>query len=258
MRKGSRIDRTLRLLLLLNIVVVALLAGTMVLDWMKVIPARGTAQESLAPSAAATPETMQMGLAHIPTSNSCLLCHEKGGAADLKPVPAIGHQLEGWTACLTCHTNESLGRQAPGHSGIAESECLNCHKVAADGPAITQAHADLQEPCLDCHGTVAHLPSSMVGRDQDECWLCHKPNPAPPPDKPHPDPQNLTCRSCHQSSQAGGLPIDHALREESTCTLCHNIAARPQASGGVTPLPSVLIATPEPDGDEAPSASPGS
>jgi hypothetical protein len=98
----------------------------------------------------------------------------------------------------------------------------------------------------------------MVGRNQDECWLCHKPNPAPPPDKPHPDPQNLTCRSCHQSSQAGGLPIDHALREESTCTLCHDIAAKPQASGGVAPLPSVLIASPEPDGDEAPSASPGS
>ena len=72
-----------------------------------------------------------MGLAHIPTSNSCLLCHEKGGAADLKPVPAIGHQLEGWTACVTCHTDDSLGRQAPGHAGIAETECLNCHKVAA-------------------------------------------------------------------------------------------------------------------------------
>ncbi len=130
MRKRSRIDRTLRLLILLNIVVVALLAGTMVLDWMKVIPARGTAEESRRRRPSATPETMQMGLAHIPTSNSCLLCHEKGGAADLKPIPAIGHQLEGWTACLTCHTDETLGRKAPGHAGIAESECLNCHKVA--------------------------------------------------------------------------------------------------------------------------------
>ena len=80
MTKRSRIDRTLRLLILANLVVVALLAGTMVLDWMKVIPARGTAEESAAPSSVATPETMQMGLAHIPTSNSCLLCHEKGGA----------------------------------------------------------------------------------------------------------------------------------------------------------------------------------
>jgi len=256
MTKRSRLDRTLRLLIVANIVVVALLAGTMVLDWMKVIPARGTAEESVAPSAVATPETMQMGLAHIPTSNSCLLCHEKGGAGDLKPIPAIGHQLEGWTACATCHTDDTLGRRAPGHAGIVESECLNCHKVAADGPAITQAHADLQKPCLDCHGTVAHLPSSMVGRNQDECWLCHKPNPAPPPTKPHPDPQNLTCRSCHKSSEAGGLPIDHALRADTTCTLCHDVAAKPRASGGATPLPSVLIGSPEPDGDELPAASP--
>jgi hypothetical protein len=226
----SRLDRTLRLLILANIIVVALLAGTMVLDWMRIIPARGTLEASPVPFVSPTPATMQMGLAHIPTSNSCLLCHESGGAADLKPIPAIGHQLEGWTACVICHTNETLGRKAPGHSGIAEGECLNCHKVAADGPAITQAHARLEQPCLDCHGTVAHLPSSMVGRNQDECWLCHKPNPDPPPLKPHPDPEDLTCRSCHQSAEAGALPIDHALREESTCTLCHDISSWPGLS----------------------------
>ena len=244
MTRRTRIDRTLRLLLVANIAVVALLAGTMVLDWLRVIPAQNTAVESLAPDASASPETMQMGIAHIPTSNSCLLCHEKGGAAQLKPIPAIGHQLEGWTACLTCHTDESLGRKAPGHVGIAESECLNCHKEAQDGPAITQAHAELDQPCLNCHGSVAHLPSSMVGRNQDECWLCHKPNPNPPPLKPHPDPENLTCRSCHQAAQVGALPIDHALREEKTCTLCHDV--NPRAS--VSPA-----ASGEPDGDETAS-----
>jgi hypothetical protein len=268
----SRLDRTLRLLIFANIVVVTLLAGTMVLDWMRIIPARGTAEApSAAPSAQASPETMQMGLAHIPTSNSCLLCHEKGGAGDLKIVPAIGHPLEGWTACATCHSDDKLGRTAPGHAGIAETECLNCHKVAQDGPAITQAHADLNEPCLDCHGNLAHLPSSMVGRDQTECWLCHKPNPAPPPAKPHPDPQNLTCRSCHQSSQAGGLPIDHALRGDDTCVLCHEIdVAKASTKPGTTPVASGepdeddLPALPEPgasllepDGDET-SPSPGS
>jgi hypothetical protein len=269
----SRLDRTLRLLIFANIVVVALLAGTMVLDWMRIIPARGTGEApSAAPSASASPETMQMGLAHIPTSNSCLLCHEKGGAGDLKVVPAIGHPLEGWTACGTCHSDDKLGRTAPGHSGITETECLNCHKVAQDGPAITQAHAQLDKPCLDCHGTLAHLPSSMVGRNQDECWLCHKPNPAPPPTKPHPDPNNLSCRSCHQSSQAGGLPIDHALRGDDTCVLCHDInaakasakpgASAPTASGepdgdDLPALPSPGASLLEPDGDEA-SPSPGS
>jgi hypothetical protein len=230
-----RMDRTLRLLILLNLVVVALLAATMVANWLELIPARGTAptsdgRSSAAPAVSASVPVMQMGLAHIPTSNDCLLCHDSGGSSGVKPIPAIGHPLAGWTACLTCHTNEKLGRDAPGHEGIAESECTNCHKEAPAGPAITQAHAKLSKPCLDCHGSVAHLPTSMVGRNQDDCWLCHKPNPSPPPIKPHPDPQNLKCRDCHQSSSVGALPIDHALRADSTCVLCHDIRATPAPS----------------------------
>jgi hypothetical protein len=236
----SKLDRTLRLLIALNLVVVALLALTMVADWAKILPSIGgpAATATADASADASPQVMQMGLAHIPTSNSCLLCHDSGGASSVKVIPAIGHPLEGWGACLTCHTNEKLGRDAPGHKGIAETECINCHKVAQDGPAITQAHAVLAQPCLNCHGSVAHLPSSMVGRNQDECWLCHKPNPAPPPTKPHPDPAQLTCRACHQSSDAGALPIDHALRADSTCLLCHDITAKPAASQPVEPSSS--------------------
>jgi hypothetical protein len=229
----SKLDRTLRLLIVMNLIVVALLALTMVADWARILPSIGgpaaTAASSAGPSAS-IPQ-MEMGLAHIPTSSSCLLCHESGGSSGVKPIPAIGHPLEGWGACLTCHTDVKLGRDAPGHKGIAETECVNCHKVAQDGPAITQAHAVLDQPCLDCHGSVAHMPSSMVGRNQDECWLCHKPNPAPPPTKPHPDPSSLTCRACHQSADTGALPIDHALRADSTCVLCHDInAGRPSSS----------------------------
>jgi molybdopterin-binding protein len=144
-----------------------------------------------------------------------VLCHEAGGSAGMKPVPAIGHPLAGWTACLACHTNEDLGRGAPGHEGIDQAECLNCHREAQEGPPITQAHADLNEACLDCHGDFAHLPTSMVGRNQDECWLCHKPNPERPPQKPHPDRPELTCRTCHQASDVGALPIDRAAVDSS-------------------------------------------
>ncbi len=242
----TRMDRTLRLLIALNLIVVALLAGTMVANWMRLIPdLTGNAPDSGEPSASASPETMLMGIAHIPTSNSCLLCHYEGGEAGLKPIPALGHPLAGWTACLTCHTDEKLGRTAPGHKGIAESECLNCHKEAPDGPPITQAHADLKQPCLDCHGSVAHLPSSMVGRNQDECWLCHKPNPSPPPVNPHPDMGNLACRSCHQSADVGALPIDHALRGDETCVLCHAVGATPAPAVGATPAPAAQL-TPAP------------
>jgi hypothetical protein len=240
-----RVDRTLRILILLNLIVVAMLAATMVANWLQIIPARGTgstgdtgqAGSSSAPAASPSQAVFQMGLAHIPTSNDCLLCHVSGGSAGVKTIPAMGHPLAGWTACLTCHTNEKLGRAAPGHEGIAESECTNCHKEPTAGPAITQAHANLNKPCLDCHGSVAHLPTSMVGRDQDECWLCHKPNPSPPPIKPHPDPQNLKCRDCHQSTSVGALPIDHALRGDDTCVLCHDISGKSTASPGASGSP---------------------
>ncbi|TAK02588.1 MAG: hypothetical protein EPO36_01690 [Chloroflexota bacterium] len=191
-------------------------------------------------------DLMSMGLAHIPTSASCLLCHESGGSGGLKPVPAIGHPLEGWRRCLTCHTNESLGRRAPGHVGIPEEECLNCHKLPPEGPTITQPHSRLQDQhCLDCHGTFAHLPTSMVGRNQDECWLCHKPAALPPPEYPHEPGTAVGCRECHQSAQTGGLPIDHARRENSTCLLCHDI----KATG---PLP---LLTPAPDASLPPPSS---
>jgi hypothetical protein len=171
-----RLDLGLRALVIANFIVVAALAALMVGDWLGIIQPRGAGQTP-APSASAAADLMRMGLAHIPTSNDCLLCHDEGGKGGLKPIPALGHPLVGWTACLTCHTNDKLGRTAPGHDGIAQTECLNCHKEAQPGPAITQAHVNLNKPCLDCHGSVAHLPSSMVGRNQDDCWLCHKPSP---------------------------------------------------------------------------------
>jgi hypothetical protein len=197
--------------------------------------------KQLGPTPTPSPELMSMGLAHIPTTNSCLLCHETGGEAGLKPIPALGHPLEGWETCNTCHTDERLGRVAPGHTGIDEKECVNCHTVAPPGPAITHAHAQLDRPCLDCHGDFAHLPSSMVGRNQDECWLCHKPAPTTAPQKPHPDDTRLTCRSCHQAADVGALPIDHALRSDATCNLCHDIKASTP-----TPTPTPLPTLPAP------------
>jgi len=96
---------------------------------------------------------------------------------------------------------------------------------------------------------VAHLPSSMVSKNEDECWLCHKPTASPPPQKPHPDTERLTCRSCHSSPEVGRLPFDHALRDDTTCVLCHDIAKSdprlqsPRPAASIAPLPT---ATPAP------------
>jgi hypothetical protein len=250
-----RMDRTLRLLIALNLTVVAMLAAIMVANWLQIVPTRSGAAEATADSASPSTPMFQMGLAHIPTSAQCVLCHEGGGSAAVKTIPAMGHPLAGWTECLTCHSSDKLGRAAPGHAGITQDQCTNCHKEPVQGPVITQAHANLDRPCLDCHGSVAHLPTSMVGRDQTDCVLCHKPNPSPPPIKPHPDPLNLKCRDCHQSSAVGGLPIDHALRGDDTCVLCHDIGKA--SSAGTSPSPGT-VASPSPTPPGSPILTPPS
>jgi hypothetical protein len=233
MRVGIR--RLIAALIVLNVVAVGALLATVVLDQVNAPPAGHPAQAG--PSPSASQDLMPMGLAHIPTSNSCLLCHETGGSAGVKNIPALGHELEGWRQCSICHTNDKLGRSAPGHSGISDVECLNCHKIAQPGPAITQPHSQLQDQlCLDCHGSFAHLPSSMASRNEGSCTLCHKPTPLEPPEFTHAKDDRLGCRDCHKSEEVGNLPIDHALRGTDTCLLCHLInragAPSPSLIGG--------------------------
>jgi hypothetical protein len=219
--KGS-LDRWIKLLILANVALIAILAAGLLFNmWAQ---QAGHPDQAALPTASSSPELMEMGVAHIPTNNDCVLCHDAGGSVGLKVVPAILHPIEGWRRCVVCHTNPDLGRTAPGHEGIAEEECLNCHKTGQNGPAITRPHAALSnQSCLDCHGGVAHLPSSMASSDESDCILCHLPADLPPPAYPHSADAALGCRTCHQSAQVGGLPIDHALRTDRTCLLCHDI-----------------------------------
>jgi hypothetical protein len=217
------LERWIKLLIGLNAVLVTLLAGGLLFNMWN--SSAGHPAQAAENPPTASPGTMSMGLAHIPTNNDCVLCHEGGGGATgLKVVPAILHPVEGWRRCTVCHTDTTLGRLAPGHNGIAEEECLNCHKSGQAGPAITQPHAALaNQDCLSCHGSVAHLPSSMASSSATDCVLCHKPTTLPPPQFPHSADPALGCRACHQGEQVGGLPISHALRSDRTCLLCHDI-----------------------------------
>ena len=241
------LERWIKVLIGLNAVLVALLAGGLLFNFWTTNA--GHPPQAAVPTPTVSPGTIQMGLAHIPTNNDCVLCHEGGGGvAGLKVVPAILHPVEGWRRCTVCHTDTTLGRLAPGHSGIAEEECLNCHKSGEAGPAITQPHAALaNQNCLSCHGSVAHLPSSMASSDESDCILCHKAADLPPPQFPHSNDAALGCRSCHQSEQVGGLPISHALRSDRTCLLCHDIVTE----GGATFPPSSPSAQPPSPGTQS-------
>jgi hypothetical protein len=232
--RGGLIGSTIDLALVLVILALAVTSAVLVYGF---ITSGGSQPGQLLPQASPSFGLMPMGNAHIPTTNACVLCHTAGG--DVKQPPVILHPIEGWRRCLTCHTNEALGRTAPGHEGIAETECLNCHKTGQAGPAITQPHAALHDQhCLDCHGSVAHLPTTMASSREADCVLCHKPATLPPPSYPHAANVYLNCRSCHQSAEVGALPIDHARRTDDTCLLCHEINIV-RASPSTVPLPTI-------------------
>jgi len=219
---------------------ILLLGGLAVVVAIGIVLSGGSQPAQLIATPRPTTEVIAMGDAHIPTTNACVLCHGAGG--EVKFVPAMLHPVEGWRRCNTCHSDENLGRKAPGHEGIAEEECLNCHRVAEAGPPITRPHSVLQtEGCLSCHGSFAHLPASMASADENACVLCHRATELPPPAYPHTADNRLQCSSCHRSPEVGGLPIDHAQRKDETCLLCHDVKlALPGPTLGPLPTPGPL------------------
>lgn len=218
-RPGSIVRAGPRALVLAAIL---LLGGLAIVMAIGIVLSGGSQPAQLIGTPQPTTELIAMGDAHIPTTNACVLCHGAGG--EVKVVPAMLHPVEGWRRCTTCHNDESLGRKAPGHDGIAEEECLNCHRVAEAGPPITRPHSVLQtQGCLSCHGSFAHLPTSMASADENACVLCHKATELQPPGYPHAADNRLQCSSCHRSPEVGGLPIDHAQRTDETCLLCHDV-----------------------------------
>ncbi len=174
----------------------------------------------------------------VPASADCSACHlTNGGMIGLRPIPAMGHPLEGWTKCTSCHSTQSLVATAPGHTGIHAAACLTCHKPGNLPAPLSRPHRELQNTaCLDCHGTTAPLPADMTHRSQQVCWLCHRLPETQPPIPAHATVSGETdCLTCHVAAKVGALPVDHRTRTTSECLLCHDV---PGASA--TPLAGVL------------------
>ena len=167
-------------------------------------PSPRATPSSRRPSPSASTEAlMPMGLAHIPTSSSCLLCHETGGEAGVKPDTGHGPPARGLAPVRRLpHGRAPRPDRAgpPGDPGGASaSTATRSHRTGRPSPSRTPTLQD--QNCLDCHGDV-RPPPRRAGRPQpDECWLCHKPHGLPPPQKPPATRQRLTCRNCHQSAR---------------------------------------------------------
>ncbi len=177
------------------------------------------------PSSSASPRILMNGAA-MPGDAQCAGCHlTDSGAIGLRPIPAMGHPLEGWSDCTACHATTSLVKTAPGHSGIHATECLICHKPGDLPAPLSRPHRERQNTaCLQCHGSTAPLPTDMTHRSETVCWLCHRLADVPPPIPAHQTAAGETdCLTCHVAGKVGALPADHTARTTSQCLLCHEV-----------------------------------
>ncbi len=177
----------------------------------------------------------------VPANADCSACHlTNAGAIGLRPIPAMGHPLDGWTKCTSCHSTQSLVATAPGHTGIHATACLTCHKPGNLPAPLSRPHRERQNTaCLDCHGSTAPLPVDMAHRTEQVCWLCHRLPDAQPPIPAHATVSGESdCLTCHVAAKVGALPADHETRTASECLLCHDLprpSETPRSGGFARP-----------------------
>jgi hypothetical protein len=135
-------------------------------------------QPSASPSPTPEPTGQMTGNGVLITdTSSCAGCHSTTDGSMVKPIPVLGHPLEGWRNCTACHAPQSLVAVAPGHATLTQDQCLSCHKPrdAANTTAVVPRphHVFPGQQCTSCHGPnkQAPLPDEMSGRTA--CWLCH-------------------------------------------------------------------------------------
>jgi hypothetical protein len=179
-RRSAPIGRLLLWLVTAVAVVGAVVAFGVLLGTSDLLRGVGIGGPTPAPSAtepSPTPwlRTIEPGQLVMGPGSDCAACHlTPDGGIGLRPIPPLGHPVHGWTTCTECHDNDRLVQTAPGHKGIHADQCLVCHKEASE-PAPKPQHPSLAGvDCLGCHGTIAPLPSSMVDRPSELCWLCHQ------------------------------------------------------------------------------------
>jgi hypothetical protein len=205
-----------------------------------VIAVTGTPLPSAAPTG--SPD-VDMGGAAIPATAVCSGCHlTADGGVGLRPMPVMGHPLEGWSKCTNCHAVGRLVETAPGHSGIHATECTICHKSGELPKPLSRPHRETQNvACLSCHGSIAPLPANMTHRKESACWLCHRVATISPPVPAHEtSPGEADCLTCHVAGgKSGKLPTDHVGRTSDLCLSCHEVVlgAMPAASPGTVTWP---------------------
>jgi hypothetical protein len=157
---------------------------------------------------------------HIPTSQTCSLCHGDPGDFSIYKMNHTGITSN----CSQCHAaglsfaNIVPKEPNPTHIPIAGLPCENCHSptnFGAFGPGTAMNHTGISSNCASCHETGdTWYGVTMVDR------------PTAAQDPVHP--ASGDCSQCHSSTTSfsivsAGKPANH-IPTAQACTLCHTNA----------------------------------
>ena len=156
---------------------------------------------------------------HIPTSQSCTLCHSNPGDYSIYKMDHAGI-----TSCAQCHgpglsfANIVPKEPPPKHIPTATA-CETCHgatNFTAFGPGTAMNHTGISSNCASCHET----GDSWFG-----VTMVDRPTKAQDPNHP----ATGDCSQCHSSTTTftvvtAGKPANH-IPTTQTCTLCHSNAS---------------------------------
>jgi len=104
------------------------------------------------------------------------VCH-----TETTPVPKMGHNLEGFGDCLTCHGPGKLAALPTSHLNRSVSTCTVCHTETSPPTKVPHSLAS-NEACASCHNglVIKALPASHGGRAATTCAICHSETIQPP------------------------------------------------------------------------------
>ncbi len=113
------------------------------------------------------------------------------------------------------------------------------------------------DDCLSCHeagvADALRLSRDHMGRNNEDCAICHEPSGAFADDTPHPIAGREDCLSCHSVGIGTILARSHLERTNDQCELCHLPSPAVEEP---TPTPATAKPTPTPTPHATPEAGP--
>ena len=133
-------------------------------------------------------------------------------------------------AALLLTVGPTLAQPPTPHGVIEGDDCLSCHEAGvADALRLSRDH---------------------MGRNNEDCGICHEPSGAFADDMPHPVVGREDCLACHSLGIGTILARSHLDRTNDQCELCHvpsPALLEPTAAPVVVePTPTLTVAEPTP------------